>query len=139
MEFLAADADTLDPALEAALLNDEPQDPDAAPEMVPTADPTFKAGEIFAYPNPARAGRNPVIHVECGLADSVEIRMYDTAGEPVGSARIEAPPLIIEGRYAYEYTWDASGLPSGVYIYRVVAKKAGERDLAFTKRMAVIK
>ncbi len=138
-EFLAAETEIFDPALETALLNDEPQDPDSAPEMVPTADPTFKAGEIFAYPNPARSGRNPVIHVECGLADSVEIRMFDTAGDPVGSVRIEAPPLIIEGRYAYEHTWDASGFPSGVYIYRVVARKAGERDLAFTKKMAVIK
>lgn len=116
------------------------QDPDGTPEdEAPAADAAFRLGEVFAFPNPSRRGQGPVLHVECGLADSVEFRFYDLSGALVHEGKVQDPPQVLEGRYAYEYKWDAGDLASGVYIYRVTAKKAGERDLLITKKLAVLR
>lgn len=102
-------------------------------------DPTFRRGEIYSFPNPAKRGKNPTLHVESGIADSVEIRIYDIAGDLVHEVQIFDAPAVVDNRYAYEYTWDTSGTASGVYIYAVSAKKSGEPDIRETKKLAVIK
>ncbi|MGQ0644975.1 MAG: fibronectin type III domain-containing protein, partial [Elusimicrobiota bacterium] len=118
--------------------------PSAAPERAaPPADGAFRLGEVYAFPNPARSGANPTLHVEAGLADRLEIRIYDVAGTLVHETEIPgAPRLVDDGQgpqYAYEYTWDASGAPSGVYLFRVQAHKAGESQLAASGKLAVLK
>jgi len=40
-----------------------------ASEKPSGADPTFKLGDVYAFPNPATAGHNPNIHAEFGIAD----------------------------------------------------------------------
>ncbi|MEA3507266.1 MAG: hypothetical protein U9R36_07260, partial [Elusimicrobiota bacterium] len=101
------------------------------------ADGEFKLGEIYVFPNPAK-GSNPTIHFECGIADRVEVRIYNIAAELVHAKEISGSPQIVNGRYAYEYTWDTNGIASGVYLYLVRGQKDG-RVLQQLKKMAVIK
>jgi hypothetical protein len=102
-------------------------------------DASFKKGEIFSFPNPAKNGKCPVIHVECGLADSVDIKIYNIAAEQIHSATLTGMPDVVNNKYAYEYEWDISDVASGVYIYNINAQKAGEKDIKAIKKMGVIK
>jgi len=99
----------------------------------------FVLGEYYSFPNPAKYGKNPTIHFECGIADKVEIRIYDISGELVHSVTVNGEPLTVNGRYAYEYTWDISDVASGVYIYCIQAKKSGYPEIKVKKKLAVIK
>src|SRR5262249_51370532 len=85
----------------------------------PQASAAFKLGDVFAFPNPAKR-KKPTLHIEVGIADSVDVRIYDVAGVLRSQARIEGiPPLVDRGtglKYAYEYPWDTSGVGSDVYI-----------------------
>ena len=95
--------------------------------------------EVYAYPNPAYNGNRPTIHVECGVAESVEVRIYDVSGDLLHDARIESQPVIMDNKYAYEYTWNAGGIASGVYVYVVVARKTGENPIKVMKKLAIVK
>ena len=99
----------------------------------------FKLGEVYSYPNPAKRGKTPTIHIEVGLADILEVRIYNVAGELVHSAEISGSNYkTINNKYAYEYNWDVSNIASGVYIYLVRAKK-GEATIKEMKKLAIIK
>jgi len=105
-----------------------------------TLNTDFVLGEYYSFPNPAKNGKNPTIHFECGLADKVEIRIYDVAGDLVNSEELAGSSWqIVEGKYCYEYTWDISQFASGVYIYWIKAKKSGYSDIKVRKKLAVIK
>ncbi|HAM39071.1 MAG TPA: hypothetical protein DCP53_06745 [Elusimicrobia bacterium] len=99
----------------------------------------FVKGEVYAYPNPAKNGYQPTMHIECGIADSVEIRIYNIAGELVHEGEIYTQPIIKNGKYAYEYTWDISDKASGVYLYLIKAHKTGEKTIKVLKKIAIIK
>ncbi|MEW6557821.1 MAG: T9SS type A sorting domain-containing protein [Elusimicrobiota bacterium] len=101
----------------------------------------FVKGEIYAYPNPAKNGKSPIIHIEIGVADKVEIRIYNIAGEFIHSTEITEPPQDRnnDGKYEYEYTWDISDIASGVYIYTIRAKKNGLPDIKATGKIGLIK
>jgi len=102
-------------------------------------DPTFKLGEVYSFPNPAKRGKWPTIHFESGIADRVEINIYDIAGELVHSSEITDKPEVINNKYAYEYGWNVSNIASGVYIYLIRAKKSGEKEIKVVKKLAVVK
>lgn len=102
------------------------------------ADDSFTEGETFMYPNPAKKGANPTIHVEVGIADSVQISIYDVAGELMVDTELTDTPTIVDGKYAYEYEWNVGDKPSGVYIARIVATKGSDK-LKITKKFAVVK
>jgi len=108
-----------------------------APELAPTT--AFIKGEVYAFPNPAKGGYQPTIHVECGIADSVEIQIYNIACELVHKDEISTQPIIKNNKYAYEYTWDISNKASGVYIYLVRAHKNGENTIRVLKKIAILK
>jgi len=97
-------------------------------------------GEVFAFPNPAKGSAvYPTIHAELGLADKVEIRIYNLAGELVFATEMhEAPKIGINGKMAYEYTWNTGGYASGVYIYLVRGHKGG-KTVKTLKKLAIIK
>lgn len=107
--------------------------------QAPSADAAFKLGDAFGYPNPAVAGQNPTLHMECGIADSLEVKIYDVSGNLVHQAKVEQQPQVVGGKYAYEYSWDASGAASGVYACVMVARKSGEADIKVTKKLAVVR
>ncbi|HAM38460.1 MAG: hypothetical protein A2539_06405 [Elusimicrobia bacterium RIFOXYD2_FULL_34_15] len=99
----------------------------------------FVKGEVYAYPNPAKNGYQPTIHMECGIADYVEIYIYNIAGELVQSDKIYTQPIIKNNKYAYEYMWDVSNKASGIYLYLVRAHKDGEKTIKVLKKVAIIK
>ncbi|MHB0997235.1 MAG: DUF7305 domain-containing protein, partial [Elusimicrobiales bacterium] len=93
-------------------------------------DPEFKPGEVYVYPNPAKGGAAPTLHIECGIADSVKINIYTVSGREAHSAVITSLPVALDDgnglSYAYEYAWRGH-IPSGVYYYAIEAVKAGAK------------
>jgi len=102
-------------------------------------DSSFKVGSIYSFPNPAAGGYNPTIHVECGLADTVKVRIYNDIGEFIHEANLSEISGATDNAYFYEYVWDVSGVASGTYIYTVTAQKSGAADIKATHKLAVIK
>jgi len=79
------------------------------------------------YPNPF----NPSTSIEYTLprAGYVTLKVYDVLGGEVAS--------LIDGEHAagtFRSIWDASGLPSGVYFYRLIAG-----DYVQTKKAVLVK
>ncbi|HCC47151.1 MAG TPA: hypothetical protein DEQ38_03410 [Elusimicrobia bacterium] len=105
------------------------------------ADPGFSLGEVYCFPNPAKK-TNPTFHIETGLADKVELKIYDVSGDMVHETVLAAPPQLIDDgqgpQYAYEYPWDVRNVGSGVYIFSMTARR-GDKTLKKTGRCAVIK
>ena|GEM_PF-3862560 len=97
----------------------------------------FTLGEVYVYPNPAKGGDAPIFHIECGLADSVDIKVYTVSGREAHEATLTAMPAIIDQRYAYEYVWRGH-IPSGVYLYFIEARKGGQR-IKKTGKFAVVR
>ncbi len=113
----------------------------AAPAAGGTA---FGYVDVYAFPNPARGGQQPVVRVQVGVADVVEVRYYDVSGRLVRSASLTSPKAVDDGngkgnQWTYDDTWDTGGVASGVYVYAVTAKKGGFGDIRKTGRVAVIK
>ncbi len=83
------------------------------------------------YPNPF----NPTTKIDFDLpADSkINIVLYDMTGR-------EVKTLVNDTRTAGYYTivFNASGLSSGVYFYRIISKSAG-KDFIITKKMTLLK
>lgn len=103
----------------------------------------FKAA--YAFPNPLRGQGSVTFRVQPGLADSVEVRVYDLSGKKVhSSSDFRNIGAFDDGnglgaQFTYEHGWDTSGIGSGVYTYVVVARKAGEQDISKTGKVALIK
>lgn len=114
----------------------------AGVSLVPAAaDPGFSLGEVYCFPNPAKK-TNPTFHIETGLADKVELRLYNTAGDIVHEKILTGQPQLIDDgqgpQYAYEYPWNVGNVGSGVYIFSMTARR-GDKTLKKTGRCAVIK
>lgn len=132
------------------------QPPAAALEIKPPAT-DFRLREYYVFPNPAKRGEAPTIHLECGWADKVEIRIYNVAAELVHSVTLDGQQKKADGGYlwyewcldpnlketkwewAYEYPWDISHIASGVYIAHIRASKAGYPDIKVLYKFSVIK
>lgn len=105
-----------------------------------TISASFTPGEIYSFPNPVKNGKNPTFHIECGVAEKIDINVYDISGDLVHSKELSsAPNMILKDKYAYEYEWDVSDTPSGVYVYNICAKKQGEKDIVVSKKLAIIR
>src|SRR3989339_376133 len=105
----------------------------------PSIDASFILRDAYAYPNPAKNGYQPTLHVECGVADYLEIQIFNIAGELVQGDEVYTQPIIKNNKYAYEYTWDISDKASGVYLYLIKAHKANEKTIKVLKKLAIIK
>ncbi|MBI4655558.1 MAG: right-handed parallel beta-helix repeat-containing protein [Elusimicrobia bacterium] len=93
---------------------------------ISAADPVFRLGEVYVFPNPAKGGKVPTFHVEAGLADSVKIRVYTVAGQLAHERTITGSPQVVGSAYAYEYAWEGR-IASGVYYYTIEAEKGGQK------------
>jgi len=116
-----------------------PAPPLASEQFSTVPDSVFQLGEVYAFPNPSVGGRFPTIHMECGVPDSIELKIYDLSGDLVHEARMDQKQLIVNEKYAYEYTWDTTNIASGIYVYVVQARKNGEKDIKVMKKLAVVK
>ncbi len=95
----------------------------------------FKLGSVYSYPNPAMGVKHPVIHVEAGLADKVEIKIYAPDGSLAEETVLTDPPKPIRGVYAYEYRFASENTPYGTCSYTVKAFKNGAAPLEASGRM----
>ena len=92
--------------------------------------------ELFQnYPNPF----NPATNLEFGIPDLgfVSLKVYDVLGHEVKTLVNENKPA---GRY--EVTFNGTGLPSGVYFYRLVVSPSNSMESGVfrdIKRMVLIK
>jgi WD40 repeat protein len=86
----------------------------------------FRLGDVYVYPDPAKAGKAPVFHIEVGTADTVKLRVYTVAGQLAHERTLTGEPQSIGGGYAYEYAWDGR-IASGVYYYTVEAERSGKK------------
>lgn len=112
---------------------------------VAATDAALSIKAAYAFPNPVR-GQGPVtIRVQPGLADSVEVRVYDLTGRRVhSSSDFRSVGAFDDGnglgpQFTYEHAWDLSGIASGVYTFATLARKAGQPDVRKTGKVAVIK
>lgn len=104
----------------------------------------FGLVDIYAFPNPARGGHSATIRVQVGLADSVDVDIYDVAGRQVNSGSVLSPSILDDNngkvpQYTFDYVWDTSGVGSGVYVYAVTAKKAGAGPIRKQGKVGVIR
>ena len=103
------------------------QDPEPVAEVATTeeAPETFRLASN--YPNPF----NPVTTIAFDLPEAVPVRLvvYDVTGRAV--AHLVEGPLAAG---AHRVHFDATGLPSGVYLYRLTAGRLTE-----TRRMVLVK
>ena len=104
-------------------------------------DPAFRLGEVYVFPNPAKGGEAPVFHIETGIADSVNIKIYTVSGRAAHEYALTGMPAELDDgnglSYAYEYTWRGH-IPSGVYLYYIETQKAGQK-LKKTGKFSVIR
>ena len=108
------------------------------------ADPAFTFRDFYTFPNPVRRSEKPTIRVQVGLADSVDLRIYDIASELIHRASLSSPQIIDDGngkgpQYTYDYTWDSSWVGSGVYVCAVTAKKGGQADITRIRKIGILK
>lgn len=120
--------------------------PNTGTTAVPlAADPVFGLKAAYAFPNPVRGQNFVTIRIQPGLADSVEVRVYDLSGRKVhSSSDFTLNPNLNDGnglgaQYTYDHVWNVSGVGSGVYTYVVVARKAGQSDVRKTGKIGVVK
>lgn len=107
----------------------------------PAPDPDFKLNEVYAYPNPAKAGEKPKIHIEASSGEKVLIKIYTVSGRLVKEAAVTGVPSLIEdgngSENAYEYEV-IEELASGVYYYLIEVSK-GAQKLKASGKLALLR
>lgn len=112
---------------------------------VAAADAAFGFKAAYAFPNPARGQNTVTIRVQPGLADSVEVRVYDLSGRKVhASSNFNNLGAFDDGnglgpQFTYDHVWGVSGVGSGVYTYAVTARKSGQPDIVKTGKLGIVK
>ncbi|MFA6094072.1 MAG: hypothetical protein WC986_14125 [Elusimicrobiota bacterium] len=112
---------------------------------VAAADASFGVKAHYVFPNPVRGVNAVTFRMQPGLADSLEIHVYDLAGRKVHSSSDFMDRGAFDdgngggARYTYDHVWDVSGVGSGVYVYVITARKAGQPDVRASGRVGVIK
>lgn len=108
------------------------------------ADPAFFFQQVYAFPNPSRRGHPVTLRLQTGIADAVHLRIFDVSGAPVHHGTAGAPILVDDGnglgsQYTYDYVWNAAEAGSGIYVYRLEAKKSGEPEIRKVGKIGVLK
>ena len=112
-----------------------------SPLSAPTA---FQFVDLYAFPNPAKGAQYPDIRVQVGLADSVDIHIYDISGRLIKTTTVYNPQILDDGngkglQYTFDYIWNTGNVGSGVYIYAITAHKSGASNISRVKKLAVIR
>ena len=72
------------------------------------------------------------------------MRVYDVAGRKVHSSSDFRFGVLDDGngkgaQNTYDHAWDVSGVGSGVYIYVITARRAGQTPIVKSGKAGVIK
>lgn len=113
------------------------QGPSAEIGVAATID-EFYLREAYAFPNPVRGVSVVTLRIQPGLADSVEVRVYDLAGRNIHSSS-DFRFGVVGGENTYDHAWNVSGVGSGVYAFVIRARKAGQTDIVRSGKIGVIK
>ncbi|MBP9699522.1 MAG: S8 family serine peptidase [Elusimicrobia bacterium] len=88
--------------------------------------------EAYAYPDPATHGAVPILRAFFDDMDTLQINIYDVAGQTVESVEVPAVPAGVEnGRLYYEWPWTGA-IASGRYFALVCGKKGSEKSYVKT-------
>lgn len=93
---------------------------DGKPERSP-----LKFGAVYAVPNPAIGVKHPVVHVETGLVDGIEIKFFSPEGALIEEAVILEPVRMSSGVSVFEYKFASNDTPKGSCAYTVRAFRDG--------------
>jgi hypothetical protein len=105
----------------------------------------FGLRDGYAFPNPSRNGSAVIFRLQPGMADSIALRVYDSAGRTIhSSSDFRFRGALDDGngkgvQNTFDHVWDVSGVGSGVYAFVMTAKKAGQTDIRKSGKAAVIK
>ena len=115
--------------------------PGAAPAA---AEEAFLFRDLYAFPNPSRRGERVTIRLQAGVADEVDVDIFDLSGRRVNGGVLAGPVLLDDGngkgaQYTYDFHWDVRGAASAVYLYSVNARKQGQPAIGRTGKVALIK
>ncbi|MBI2787057.1 MAG: DUF4082 domain-containing protein [Elusimicrobia bacterium] len=108
------------------------------------AEEAFLFRDLYAFPNPSRRGERVTIRLQAGVADEVDVDIFDLSGRRVNGGSLAGPVLLDDGngkgaQYTYDYHWDVRGAASAVYLYSVNARKQGRPAIGRTGKVALIK
>ena len=93
----------------------------------------FDLGQNF--PNPFNP--NTIIGYQLSVSSNVTLKVYDVLGNEIATLVNEKKPA-----GTYEVTFDASGFPSGVYLYRLQARNSSTswgQSFVETRKMLLMK
>ncbi len=108
--------------------------------LAPTsaAQDEFYFRDQYAFPNPMRGGGNVTFRILPGLAQTVEVRVYDVSGRKIHDSS-DFTHTIPGGDHVYDHVWNVSGAGSGVYTYVIKASQAGQKPISRSGKVGVIK
>ncbi len=115
--------------------------------LAPTtaAQDEFYFRDQYAFPNPSRGNAAVTFRIQPGLADTVEVRVYDVSGRKIHySSDFTFRGAIDDGngkgaQNTYDHTWNVSGVGSGVYTFVIKASRAGQSPINKSGKVGVIK
>ncbi len=115
--------------------------------LAPTtaAQDEFYYRDHYAYPNPSRNGALVYFRIQPGLAQTVEVRVYDTAGRKIhDSSDFTFRGAIDDGngkgaQNTYDHWWNVGGVGSGVYTFVIKASQAGQKPIVKSGKIGVIR
>lgn len=97
-----------------------------------TTDTLNPPKEAYAYPDPATHGAVPTLRAFFDDIDTMQINIYDVAGQTVESVDVPAVPAGVEnGRLYYEWPWTGA-VASGRYFVLVCGKNGSEKSYVKT-------
>jgi N-acetylneuraminic acid mutarotase len=97
---------------------------EAVPSAAPAPAPAFSVGEAYVFPNPAKGGARPVLHVAASGGDQCSVKVYSASGRLVHEASVSGAPGLVDGAPAYELELRGE-FTSGVYYYRAEVAGSG--------------
>jgi hypothetical protein len=92
--------------------------------------------EVYAYPNPARAGATTIHYRLSGPADHVRVQIFDPAGSLVAEPPVGAAGLA--GSAEHAVVWNHVAMASGLYVCRVEVASPAGTEVSVT-RLAVLR
>jgi hypothetical protein len=84
--------------------------------------------ETYVFPNPAKQGQTPTLHISVKMAANISIRIYDVSGDLVLEKRVTSALTAVDGVPCYEEPLDPKKFKSGVYIYTITADRSDKTN-----------
>jgi len=92
--------------------------------------------QVYAFPNPARAGTSSIHYRLAGPARAVRLKIMDPTGHVISEPATGAADLLGSAEHAIR--WNHAALASGVYLCRVEVESDRGVEVMFTK-LAVVR